>query len=172
MNGQRRGRDGQDHAGIQTVEPRLLRLFRAQHREDVSRARLSRGTVAWDDATTRLDTLNRQLRHLASTGTLPRERLSGQLDLELDSRPEEDLAFRNSVVACVRQTVLARLTEDLAARSRDRLDASEAKVRATQSLLDRIEARLRADYPGATFDARASTRTTISLVAERDGLIA
>jgi hypothetical protein len=119
-----------------------------------------------------LETLNGQLRFLASTGTLPRERLTDELDLELDSRPEEDLAFRDSVVTSVRRTVRGRVTEDLATRSLDRLGASDEKVGSTRSLIDRVEARLRMEYQDAAFEARASTRTTISLIAERDGLIA
>jgi hypothetical protein len=164
--------DGNDQKGIRTADFRLLRLVRAQHRQDVSRASVARGTTAWDDATTRLDTLNDQVFLLASTGMLRREPLGYQLDLELDSRPEEDLAFRASVVASVRRTVLARVTEDLTVRSRDRLHASDAEVPATRSLLDRIEARLRTEYPDGSFNARASNRTTISLIAQRDGLIA
>jgi len=138
----------------------------------VSRAALSRGTEAWDAATTRLDALNDQLFYLASTGTLPREPLGYELDLELDSRPEEDLAFRESVVTSVRQAVLAKVTEDLAARSLERVRATDAWVRATLSLVERVVGRLRAEYPAATFDARVSSPTTISVIAERDGLIA
>jgi hypothetical protein len=150
----------------------LLRLVRAQHRQDVSRASLPRDTKAWEEATTRLETLNDQLFYLASTGVLPREPLGYELDLELDSRPEEDLAFRDSVVASVRRTVLARVRESLAAHTRDRVRESDASVRATRSLMDRVEANLRTQYPDASFNARASGRRTISLIAERGALIA
>jgi hypothetical protein len=138
----------------------------------VFRASLPRGSASWNDATTTLETLNDQVRHYAATGSLPPEPLGNEVDLELDSRPEEDLAFRDSVITCVRQTLLAQVTEGLAARSVDRLDTSEATVRATRSLIDRVEARLRVDYPSAVLDAWSSNRTTISLIAERDGLVA
>jgi len=151
---------------------RLLRLVRAQHRQDVTRARLARGSRAWDDATTSLESLNDQVFNLASAGILPTESLGYDLDLELDSRPEEDLAFHDSVVACVRQVVVGRVTDRLAARSADRLRASEAIVRATTALLELVGASLRRQYPEASFAMSASGRTTIRLIAERDGLIA
>jgi len=166
------GVDGNHQNSTQTADFRLLRLVRAQHRQDTSRARLPRGTPAWESATTTLETLNDQVFQLASTGSLKREPLGYELDLELDSRPEEDLAFRRSVLASVRRTVLARVKEDLAARSLDRLRASDTNVRATKSLIDRIEASLRTEYPDALFSARASTSKTISLIAERHALIA
>jgi hypothetical protein len=156
---------------LRVKEPRLLRLVRAQHRQDVSRASLPRDTKAWEEATTRLEALNDQVFYAASTGVLPRESLGYELDLELDSRPEEDLAFRDSVVASVRGTVLARVRESLAAHTRDRVRERDTSVRATRFLMDRVEANLRTQYPNASFDARAFTRGTISLIAARDGVI-
>jgi len=147
---------------------RLLRLVRAQHRQDETRARLARGTTAWDDATTSLETLNDQVFNLASTGILPTESLGYDLDLELDSRPEEDLAFHDSVVECVRQVVRARVIDRRAARSAEPRRASQALVRATAALLELVRASLRRQYPAASFAVSASSRTTIKLIAERE----
>jgi hypothetical protein len=162
------GTNGERHE-VRRAEPRLLRLCRAQHRQDSSRAWLARDTPAWDEATTRLETLNDQIVHLASTGNLPRESLGADLELELDSRPEEDLAFRRSVLANVRRTVLARVTENLAPRSQHHLRASDARIRATASLLDRVEGCLRAEHPRAFFAATAANPVSITLIADRNG---
>jgi hypothetical protein len=156
----------------QVDELRLFRMLQAQRRQDQSRSRLARGSEPWVEATRHLDALNDQLRYLATAGNLPLERLGNGIDMELESRPEDDIAFRDAVVHRFRRAVLASTTEDLAARSIGRIASGVVRVESTVDLLDDVQRALREQYPGAVLAASAASPTTITLVADRDGLSA
>jgi hypothetical protein len=147
-------------------------MLRAQRRQDRTRALMVPGTDNWDEATDLLDALNDQLRHLASAGTLPLESLGNGLDLDLDSRPEDDMGFRASVVRCVRSAILAERARSVEHNSRKRLDSSTERVWSTLSLMDRVQRTIREGYPGAVVNARPSRAASITIVADRDGLSA
>jgi hypothetical protein len=156
----------------QVGELRLFRLYQAQRRQDQTRGHLAPGSETWVEATRNLDTLNVQLRYLATAGNLPLEGLGNGIDVELESRPEDDIDFRDAVVHRYRRVVLAATTEALAARSLGRIASTAQRVQSTVGLLEDVQRALREQYPDAVLAAAAADPTTITLVADRDGLTA
>lgn len=153
-------------------DERLLRLLGSQRRQDARRGALSRGSREWEEATVELEQLNTELMHLASPVGAALEQLAGALDLDLDCRPEEDDEFRGSVLRSVREAMRARASDQLVARSADRLDASAARMESALAAIAQAEAGLRARYPEAVLDAWTSADCTLSVLADRDGQVA
>ncbi len=160
------------HARRGARDARLRGLLDSQHVVDQERAALRRGSQAWVAATDELQAINGELMHLAGAAENPPEDLHPRLQLDLEARPEDDQEFRSSVVRCVRQAVLARASEGMAARTADRLDSSGRTIGSALAAMDQAQATLRRRYPGAVLDAWGSATTTLSVLADRDGAVA
>jgi predicted transcriptional regulator len=155
----------------ESAEKHLVSLLNALRSEESVRGGLRRESADWQSANARLDDLNRQVMHLAAYGTEIRQSIGSGLDVELDSRPEDDLVFRASVLASLRETVRRRVTEQLARRTAARVEASTDLLRSTMANIEEAQIHLRRSYPAATVEAHAipSASAAIGLRADRDG---
>jgi hypothetical protein len=156
----------------------LIALLRAQRREVDRRSALERESPEWQAANERLDELNREIMHLAEFGASRHEGVGRGVELDLESHPEEDIAFRRRVVECVRKALILSNQERLAKRTAAILDGAADRIAATQRLVASAEVTLRRDYPGATLDGNSgsptevATPTLLTIRAERDGRVA
>jgi hypothetical protein len=156
----------------------LIALLRAQRREVDRRAPLERESPEWQAANARLDELNREIMHLAEFDASRHEGVGRGVELDLESHPEEDIAFRRRVVECVRKALVLSSHERLAKRTTALLDKATDRIAVTQRLIASAEVTLRRDYPGATLDgdsgapSAAESPTLLTIRAEREGRVA
>jgi hypothetical protein len=153
---------------------RLLSLLHAQRREVEVRGGLARGSPGWQESSERLDEINLRIVHLVDFGTERPDPIGLGLNVVLESRPEDDLAFRSSVVSSVRAAVLAQTTDRLSTRSLELLASSEERIRRTARLVGAAQAALRTGYPDATIEAADDPEEPeiIRLLADREGRVA
>ena len=114
--------------------------------------------------------------HVGSFGSTTREIVGRGLELDLDSRPVDDVPFRRHVVDSIRNAVIATKDERTAMAAPDRPPAITERVRQTRALIRRAEAEIRARYPRASL-ATDPNRTgqepgAIFMRADRDGAVA
>lgn len=169
----------------QSKTERLIALLHAQRREAARRSREVRGSAVWTDASSRLDDLNHEIMQWSSLETPSREILGDGLELDLDSRPGEDLPFRHDVIASLRRALIAINRERHAGQPGGRLAARLEAARRIRLAIRQAEADVRARYPGCALAAIGPLTTpkrptatgwiaalepaAISLRAERDG---
>jgi hypothetical protein len=128
-----------------TRTERLIALLHAQRSEAARRSGEVRGTKGWTESSDRLDDLNDQIMHVGSFGSMTREVVGRGLELDLDSRPVDDVPFRRHVIDSVRHALIA---------TRHELPPATAeRVRETRALIQRAEAELHAVYPDASLAA-------------------
>jgi hypothetical protein len=159
-----------------TKTERLIALLHAQRSEAARRSREVRGTPSWSEASDRLDELNDQIMHVGSFGSLTRETVGRGLELDLDSRPVDDVPFRRHVVDSIRNAVIATRDERTAMAAPDRPPATAERVSQTRALVRRAEAEIHELYPDASLEADPN-RTgqesgAIFMRADRDGAVA
>jgi len=162
-----------------TRTERLIALLRAQRSEAALRSTEVRGTRSWTESSDRLDDLNDQIMHVGSLGSTTREVVGHGLELDLDSRPVDDVPFRRHVVDSIRHAVVATRDErDGSAVAADRAAATATAERArrTRAVIRRAEAELHALYPEASLEADAERTAhepwAIIMRADRDGAVA
>jgi hypothetical protein len=159
-----------------TRTERLIALLRAQRGEAARRSAQVRGTRSWTESSDRLDNLNDQIMHADSLGSTTREIVGHGLELDLDSRPVDDVPFRRHVVDSVRRAVIATSDEHRVTAAPDRTPATAERAGRTRALIRRAEAELHVLYPQASLEAD-SKRTghepgAIFMRADRDGAVA
>jgi hypothetical protein len=133
----------------------LLALLHAQRDEVERRAALERDTKEWIEASEILDEINAQIMHLAEFGTPRREAIGNGDELDLDSRPVGDVAFRRCVVDSVRKAAHLAAQDRIVNRTTTvLLDAEERIARAEQLIADAQQA-IRNRYPNATVEGQA-----------------
>ncbi len=159
-----------------TRTDRLIALLHAQRSEAARRSGEVRGTPSWSESSDRLDELNDQIMHVGSFGSTTREIVGRGLELDLDSRPVDDVPFRRHVVDSIRNAVIATKDERTAMAAPDRPPAITERVRQTRALIRRAEAEIRARYPGASLAADPNRNGhepgAIFMRADRDGAVA
>jgi hypothetical protein len=159
-----------------TKTERLIALLHAQRNEAARRSGEVRGTPSWSESSDRLVELNDQIMHVGAFGSLTREIVGRGLELDLDSRPVDDVPFRRHVVDSIRNAVIATKDERTAMAAPDRPPATSERVRQTGALIRRAEAEIQELYPAASLAADPS-RTgqepgAIFMRADRDGAVA
>ena len=159
-----------------TRTERLIALLHAQRSEAARRSGEVRGTPSWSESSDRLDELNDQIMHVGSFGSLTREIVGRGLELELDSRPVDDVPFRRHVVDSIRNAVIATKDERTAMAPPDRPPVTVERVRQVRALIRRAEAAIHELYPEASLAADPN-RTgqepgAIFMRADRDGAVA
>lgn len=133
-----------------------------------------RGSPGWQESSDRLDEINLRIVHLVDFGTERPDPIGLGLNVVLDSRPEDDLGFRSSVVSCVRAAVLAPTTDGLSASSMELIASAEERTRRAARLVAAAQAALRTGYPHATIKAADDPEQSdaIMLQADREGRVA
>jgi hypothetical protein len=159
-----------------TRTERLIALLHAQRSEAARRSGEVRGTPSWSESSDRLDDLNDQIMHVGAFGSLTREIVGRGLELDLDSRPVDDVPFRRHVVDSIRNAVVATKDERTAMAAPDRSPATAERVRQTRALIRHAEAEIHDLYPDASL-ATDPNRTgpepgAIFMRADRDGAVA
>jgi hypothetical protein len=159
-----------------TRTERLIALLNAQRSEAARRSGEVRGTRSWSESSDRLDDLNDQIMHVGSFGSTTREIVGRGLELDLDSRPVDDVPFRRDVVDSIRNAVIATNDERTLMAAPDRPPATTERVRHTRALIRRAEVELHSVYPDASLEADPN-RTgqelgAIFMRAARDGAVA
>jgi hypothetical protein len=168
---------GKDSAMVdRTRTERLIALLRAQRSEAARRSAEVRGTRSWTESSDRLDNLNDQIMHLGSLGSTTREIVGHDLELDLDSRPVDDVPFRRHVIDSIRRAVIATRDEHKAMAAPDRTPATAERTRRTRVLIRRAKTELHVLYPQASLEADPK-RTghepgAIFMRADRDGAVA
>jgi hypothetical protein len=155
----------------------LLALLHEQRLQVDLRSALERDSPEWQVATDRLDELNREIMYLAEYGASRREGLADGLELDLDSRPEGDLTFRQSVVDCIRRSMTLTNYTRLIQRTNDLLVRAADNVATAQELVVTAERSLQNAYPRATLthtsgDDEGAAGVTLHLRADREGRVA
>ncbi len=155
----------------------LLGLLDEQRREIAVRSGQERGSTGWLTATVRLDAINERIMRYAALGPR-REGLGTGVELELDSRPADDVAFRRRVVESFRRAIVLVTHERLAARASQRLNGVDDRIQASQRMIRQAEATLRRDYPAATIwvdvgvEGTGSEIELLGIRADREGRVA
>jgi hypothetical protein len=133
---------------------------------------LDRDTDDWASATTGLDALNDQIWSTALGRPPEVEDLGNGVDAEIDTRPEEDLAFHTAAIARLRQAVKRVSLDRLRQRSAGRLSISEQAMADSLRALDLAQKALRDRDAGATVDGRQTGPASIAIVVWRNGAAA
>jgi hypothetical protein len=159
-----------------TRTERLIALLHAQRSEAARRSGEVRGTPSWSESSDRLDELNDQIMHVGSFGSLTREIVGSGLELDLDSRPVDDVPFRRHVVDSIRNAVIATRNERTAMAAPDRPAATAERVRQMRALMRRAEMTIHELYPDASLAAdpygTGQEPGAIFMRADRDGAVA
>ena len=159
-----------------TRTERLIALLHAQRSEAARRSGEVRGTPSWSESSDRLDELNDQIMHVGAFGSSTREIVGRGLELDLDSRPVDDVPFRRHVVHSIRNAVIATAGERIATAVPDWPPATAERVRQTRALVRRAEAEIHVLYPDASLEADPKRTVqepgAIFMRADRDGAVA
>ena len=134
----------------------LLALLHTQRAEVERRAALVRDSDEWLESSTRLDEINAQIMHLAEFGKPRREAIGHGHELDLDSRPEGDVAFRRCVVDSFRAAMRLTTQDRLFGRTTALLLQSEERIARAQQLLEAAQQAIRDRYPEATIAGSAA----------------
>lgn len=134
----------------------LLALLHTQRAEVDRRAAFVRDSVEWLESSARLDEINAQIMHLAEFGAPRREAIGQGHELDLDSRPEGDVAFRRCVVDSFRVAMRLTTQDRLVGRTTALLLESEDRIARAQQLLETAQKAIRDRYPEATVAGSAA----------------
>jgi hypothetical protein len=128
----------------------MLGLLRAQRAEIALRSTFARESPEWIASCRRLDDLNDRIMYLADFDIDRFVAVGEGIQIDLDSRPVEDVPFRRQVVDAVRQAVAVVDREDVALRVQMRVEEAGRRAQSTQRVIRAAEAALRRIYPSAT----------------------
>ena len=156
----------------------LLALLHAQRAEVDRRAIFERASDHWLESSARLDEINAQIMHVAEFGAPRREAIGSGHELDLDSRPEGDVAFRRCVVDSLRAAMRLEAPARVVGRSTSPLLTAEEVIARAQQPLEAAQADIRARYPRATVTGTAGDSgdgveaNLFTVQADRDGRVA